>query len=736
MVMFETNSNLMKNLFSLLLISFIIACNNEPKENQEEKKNEQKTISLLPYPDVKKDTITDVYFGKEIADPYRWLENDTSSETEAWVKAQNEVTFNYLSQIPYRDELKDRLTELWNYEKVGTPFKKGEYYFMYKNDGIQNQSVLYYKKGLDNEWEELIDPNQLSEEGTTSINGLGFSKEATYMAYGVSHAGSDWVEIKVMELASKKILPDLIKWVKFSGISWEGDGFYYSAYEAPKEGSDYSGKNEFHTVYYHHLGDDQSEDRLVYEDQKHPQRNAGASVTEDEKYLIISTSESTNGNGLIIQPLLDKNAKRITLVNNFETDNRVIDHLGNGQFLIETNFEAPNNKIVIADLNNPKQEEWVDLIPEKEYVLRGINLAGDKIIASYMKNVKSKLEVYNFDGNYLHDIELPGIGIASFNGKKEENIAFYSFSSYTYPTTIFKYDIAKNKSEVYFEPETEFNGSDYITEQLFFKSKDGTEVPLFITHKKNIKLDGSNPTFLYGYGGFNISITPRFSAVNTVFLEQGGIYAVVNLRGGSEFGEEWHKAGWRMNKQNVFDDFIAGAEFLIEKNYTSSNKLAIHGRSNGGLLAGAVMTQRPNLMKVSLPGVGVLDMLRYHKFTIGWAWAGEYGDSEQSKESFENLYSYSPLHNIEEGTSYPATMVTTADHDDRVVPAHSFKFISALQDKHQGENPVLIRVDVDAGHGAGKPTEKVIEEWSDVWSFVLWNLEAEVNFKNDSSKSK
>ena len=451
-------------------------------------------------------------------------------------------------------------------------------------------------------------------------------------------------------------------------------------------------------------------------------------LKSNEKYLIVSTSESTNGNGLKIKNL-ETDGELITIVNDFDNDHSVIDHLGDGKFLVETNFEAPNGRLCIMDIKNPSKSNWETLIPEKEYVLRGAELAGGKLFASYMKDVKSKLEVYDLDGNYQYDIDLAGIGMASFSGDKEENKAFYSFTSYTQPTSIYSYDIENNESSLYFKPTTDFKSEDYITKQVFYSSKDGTKIPMFITHKKGIKMDGSNPTFLYGYGGFNISITPSYSARNAVFFEQGGIYAVANLRGGSEYGEEWHKAGWRFNKQNVFDDFIAAAEFLIDSSYTSSEKLAIHGRSNGGLLAGAVMTQRPDLMAVSLPGVGVLDMLRYHKFTIGWAWAGEYGDSEQSKESFENLYAYSPLHNIEEGVEYPATMVTTADHDDRVVPAHSFKFISALQDKHKGENPVLIRIDVDAGHGAGKPTSKTIEEWADIWSFVLWNVDAEVKMK-------
>ena len=714
----------------------LLACG-EKKTSEKDtnlEKNQRKEITVKAYPEVRKDSVVDDYFGTLIADPYRWLENDTSEETAAWVKAQNEVTFDYLTQIPFREDLEKRLTELWNYEKVSAPFKKGDHYFMYKNDGIQNQSVLYIQKGLDGEQEVLLDPNSLSAEGTTSLNGMGFSKNNRYMAYGISKAGSDWVEIQVMDLETKTLLEDKVNWVKFSGISWYKNGFYYSSYDPPVEGSDYSGKNEFHKVYYHELGTKQYEDVLVYEDKEHPQRNAGSGVTDDEAYLVVTTSESTNGNSLMVKDLKNGGAF-VTLVDNFDTDNYILDHLGNGQFLVNTNYKAPNNRICLVDINKPEQENWVDYIPEKEYVLTGVTLAGNKMIANYMKNVQSKLEVYDSAANYLYDIALPGIGIAGISGDKDENTAFYSFTSYTTPTEIYKYNFDENKAELFFQPKTAFNGSEYVTEQVFYPSKDGTKIPMFITYKKGTQLDGNNPTFLYGYGGFNISITPRFSAINTVFLEQGGVYAVANLRGGSEFGEDWHTAGWRLDKQNVFDDFIAAAEYLIENKYTSSEKLAVHGRSNGGLLAGAVMTQRPDLMKVSIPGVGVLDMLRYHKFTIGWAWAGEYGRSDTDEENFKNLLSYSPLHNVKEGVEYPATMVVTGDHDDRVVPAHSMKFISELQAKHQGANPVLVRVDVNAGHGAGKPTEKVIEEWADVWSFVLWNTNATVNF-NDGAKDE
>lgn len=717
----------MRRIYLIALLAGVTACSTTDNSEKEEKVK-RKEIVVDTYPDVKKDQIVDDYFGVEVSDPYRWLENDTSQETAHWVKEQNLVTFNYLAQIPYRDQIKDRLTTLFSYERQSIPFKRGDNYFFYKNNGTQNQSVLYFQKDLDAEPIELLDPNNLSESGTTAINGMGFSEDGRYMAYGISHAGSDWVEINVLDLETQEPLNDVIKNVKFSPISWQNDGFYYSAYELPTTGSDYSGKNEFHTVYYHKLGTPQAEDQLIYRDEDNPLRNARATVTKDRKFLSISTSSSTNGNGLYLKDL-ESDGELIASVEHFENDNHVLKHLGGGKLLLLTNYKAPNKRICILDVQQPQQKNWEEFIPEKEYTLTAASITSDKIFLNYMKDVQSKIEVYNMEGEYLYDLELPGIGMASFSGNEDSDTAFYSFTSYTTPTSTYLYNIKENTSELYFEPKTDFNSEEYVTEQVFYKSKDGTKVPLFITHKKGIKKDGSNPTMLYGYGGFNISVTPSFSSTIAVFLEQGGIYAVANLRGGSEYGEDWHTAGWRLNKQNVFDDFIAAAEYLKDKKYTSTEKLAIHGRSNGGLLAAAVMVQRPDLMKVVLPGVGVLDMLRYHKFTIGWAWAGEYGDSEESQESFENLYAYSPLHNIKEDVEYPATLVTTADHDDRVVPAHSFKFISELQAKQAGEEPVLIRVDVNAGHGAGKPISKSIEEWADIWSFVLWNTHAETNFK-------
>ncbi|MBR9833343.1 S9 family peptidase [bacterium] len=703
----------MKKLIIASSILSLFAC------GEGEKKEELNTsITLKPYPEVRKDSISDDYFGTIVNDPYRWLEDDRSEETANWVKAQNEVTFDYLSQIPYRDQLKNRLTELWNYEKVSTPFNKGKYYFYYKNDGIQNQSVLYYREGLEGEEKVLLNPNEWSEDGTAAMNGLSFSKDAEYMAFGVSKAGSDWIEIQVMNMDKMEMTADTVKWVKFSGISWYKDGFYYSSYDAPKEGSEFSNKNEFHKVYYHKLGTPQSTDQLIFEDKVNPERNFYAGVNEAQTLLIISGSESTSGNTLMVKEL-DKNEGFITLVDDFENEQNVVGY-ENGEVLLFTNVNAPNNKLVKVDLKNPSKENWVDVLPEKTDYLNSVTIANNQLVASYMKDVVTALEIYEKDGTFSHAIELPGLGSAGFSGDKDTSLAFYSFSSYTKPGTIFKYDMKTKKSSIWYEAKTAFDGDKYVTNQVFYESKDGTKIPMFITHKKGLKMDGQNPTFLYAYGGFNISIKPYFDVKTTVFLEQGGIYAVANLRGGSEYGEDWHKAGMKEKKQNVFDDFIAAAEYLKKFKYTSTEKLAIHGRSNGGLLIGAVMTQRPDLAQVALPGVGVLDMLRYHQFTIGWAWAGEYGDSE-TKESFENLYRYSPLHNVKKGTDYPATMVTTADHDDRVVPAHSFKFISELQAKGSDKNPLLIRVDVNAGHGAGKPTSKTIEEWADIWSFVLWN---------------
>lgn len=698
--------------FSSILITATIvlnACKTEP---------EQKQISIN-YPKTKKVDQVDDYFGTPIEDPYRWLEDDNSAETAEWVKQQNEITFNYLSNIPFREKIKERLTELWNFPKYSTPFKKGNYYFMYKNDGVQNQSILYIFNNLNDEPKVLIDPNKFSIDGTSALSNFDVSKDGKYAAFSISKAGSDWKEYYVMELPSGKILSDTLKWIKFSSAAWLGNGFFYTRYDEPSIENAFSGKNEFAKVYYHQVGTPQSEDFLVYGDDKNPLNSFYSGTTEDESYVYMSESVSTSGNALYIKKSNDKNF--IKIADGFEYDYDVIDN-NNDTLLILTNDNAPKGRLIAVDTKNPQRKNWKDIIPHKEDVLESVSICNNLLVAKYLKDVHSRLEVYDLNGNFKHEIKLPGVGIVGgFSAKRKEPIAFFSFSTFTAPTSIYKYDIEKNEVSLYKKPEIKFNSDDYETKQIFYTSKDGTKVPMFITHKKGIKQDGNNPTLLYGYGGFNISVTPAFSVSHAVFMEQGGIYAVANIRGGGEYGKEWHKAGTQLQKQNVFDDFITAAEYLINEKYTSSEKLAIEGRSNGGLLVGAVMTQRPDLFKVALPGVGVLDMLRYHKFTIGYAWASDYGTSDEEVH-FNNLIKYSPLHNLKEGVNYPATLITTGDHDDRVVPAHSFKFAATLQEKHKGDNPVLIRIDVNAGHGTGKPTSKQIEESADVLSFMLYNL--------------
>lgn len=693
------------------------------------KSNEVKKITMLPYPETKKVDTTDNYFGTSISDPYRWLENDTTAETAAWVESQNKVTQNYLSQIPYREQIKNSLTEIWNYEKISAPYRKGEYYYYSKNDGLQNQAVIYYKKGLEGEEKVFLDPNKLSEDGTISLGGLYFSNDYKYAAYSISRSGSDWNEIYVIDIEKGALTTDVIKWVKFSGAAWRGNGFYYSRYDEPKGVSELSNQNQYQKIYYHTLGNDQSKDQLIFEDKKHPLRYFGADVSEDEKYLYIYASEGTSGSEILIQNLSDKNSKIELLLPGFDYNYSIIDNIGDNVLVLMDNG-ASNYKVVSIDPKNKKQENWKTIIAEQKELLEGVKLVGNKIYASYLKDASSKVVEYNLEGKMQGNIELPGIGTVSFApASKKDDFVFYSFSNFTTPGTIYKLDINSGKSSLYTKPNFKINTDNFETKQVWFNSKDGSKIPMFIVHKKGIKLDGTNPTMLYGYGGFNISLTPAFSVSNMYFMEQGGIYAQVTLRGGGEYGEEWHKAGMLEKKQNVFDDFIGAAEYLIKEKYTSSSKLAISGRSNGGLLVGACMTQRPDLFKVALPGVGVLDMLRYHKFTIGWGWAVEYGSSDK-KEQFDYLIKYSPLHNIKDSVSYPATLITTADHDDRVVPAHSFKFAATLQEKHQGENPVLIRIDAKAGHGAGKPTSKIIEEAADIWSFVFWNLGCDIPASN------
>lgn len=698
----------MKELIALLIVSVMIfmqSC--------------QQPVSVK-YPEIKKQDVTDDYHGTQISDPYRWLEDDKSDETAAWVEAQNKVTFGYLNQIPFREEIKNRLAEIWDYPKFSVTFKKGSRYFYFKNEGMQNQSVLYVQEDLEAEARLLLDPNLLSEDGTVSLSNYDVSKDGKYLAYGISRGGSDWNEIYIMEIESGEKLSDHLMWIKFSGISWQGDGFYYSRYDEPT-GSELSEKNEFHKVYYHKIGTSQSEDLLVFENKDFPLRNYYADVTEDERFLIVYESESTSGNSMYIKDLSQANATFKAVVDGFDHDFSVVDD-HNGKLLVYTNFNAPKYQLIEIDPANLASSNWKTLLPEQEEVLGGVSLVGGKIIAQYMKDAYSQAFIYELSGEKIGDLRLPGIGtMAGFNGQKDDNIAFYGFTSFTYPTTIYKYDIGKNESSVYRAPEIDFDASAYETKQVFYQSADGTEIPMFIVHKRGLRMDGSNPTLLYGYGGFNASLTPGFSPTRLILLEQGGVFAMPNIRGGGEYGKEWHEAGTKEKKQNVFDDFIAAAEYLIENNYTSSEYLAIQGGSNGGLLVGAVMTQRPDLIKVALPAVGVLDMLRYHLFTIGWAWASDYGKSDVAEE-FNYLIKYSPLHNMKFGTCYPATLVTTADHDDRVVPAHSFKFISALQENQGCSNPVLIRIETKAGHGAGKPTSKIIDEYADIYSFIFYNM--------------
>ena len=667
---------------------------------------------------------TDNYFGTKIDDPYRWLENDTAKNTEAWVQEQNVVTQSYLEKIPFRNKIKDRLTELWNYPKYSAPQKEGKYFIFGKNDGLQNQSVLYIKKGLEGITEVLLDPNKLSTDGTVALQATSMSKNQKYFGYATSASGSDWQEIQVMDVATKKLLVDKLEYVKFSGISWLGDeGFYYSAYSKPEnESTKFSVKTEYQKVFFHKLGTPQKDDQLIYEDKDHALRFVSAGLTEDERFLILYIGEGTDGSEIKIKDLTDKTATSFTtIVPGFKTNANVVTNVGD-KILLVTNNEAPNNKVVLMDPKNPAPENWVTIIAEKKEPLTDMGTGGGKLFASYLKDASTEIQQYAMDGKMEHSIKLPAVGTASgFGSKADEDFFFYTFTSFTYPATSFRYDIKTGTSTLYQKSEVKFNPEDFVTKQVFYTSKDGTKVPMFIVHKKGIVLNGENPTCLYAYGGFNINLTPGFALTNLPFLENGGIYCVANLRGGAEYGEDWHRGGMLSKKQNVFDDFIAAAEYLIKEKYTNPKKLAIRGGSNGGLLVGACMAQRPELFAVALPQVGVLDMLRYHKFTVGWGWVVEYGSSDK-EEDFNYLIKYSPLHNLKPGTCYPATLITTADHDDRVVPAHSFKFAATLQKAQGCDNPTLIRIESKAGHGAGKPTAKVIEEAADIWSFVFYNM--------------
>ena len=703
----------MKNklLIPILFASAIfVSCKEEVKQRNIE----------VNYPETIKKAVIDTIFDTKVVDNYRWLEDDRSKETEAWVKAENAITFNYLSKIPYREQLKSRLTALWNYEKVGTPFKEGDYVYFYKNNGLQNQYVVYRKK--DDKEEVFLDPNTFSEDATTSLGSLSFSKDGKTVAYSISEGGSDWRKIIIMDTDSKIIKEDTIVDVKFSGISWyKNEGFYYSSYDKPK-GSELSAKTDQHKLYYHKLGTSQKNDVVIFgEKASEKHRYVSGYLTEDHTYLIISASTSTSGNKLFIKDLSVKNSELITVIDNFDSDTSVIENNQSKLYLV-TNLNAANKKVVTVDAKNPTQEHWKDFIPETENVLNLTSGAG-YFFAEYMVDAVSKVIQYDFDGNLIREIKLPGVGSAGgFSGKKEAAELYFSFTNYNTPNSSYKFNPKEGTYTSYWKPSIDFNADHYESHQVFYTSKDGTKVPMIITHKKGLELNGKNPTILYGYGGFNISLTPSFSIANAVWMEQGGIYAVPNLRGGGEYGKKWHDAGTQLKKQNVFDDFIAAAEYLIAEKYTSSEYLAIRGGSNGGLLVGATMTQRPELMKVALPAVGVLDMLRYHTFTAGAGWAYDYGTAEQSKEMFNYLKGYSPVHNVKEGTSYPATLVTTGDHDDRVVPAHSFKFAAELQEKQAGESPVLIRIETNAGHGAGTPVTKTIEQYADIFGFTLFNM--------------
>jgi prolyl oligopeptidase len=674
----------------------------------------------LNYPPAKKVDQADDYHGTRVADPYRWLENPDAPDTRAWIEAQNKLTFGYLAEIPAREQIKERLTKLWNYEKYGVPFKEGGRYFYYKNDGLQNQAVLYTLKSLDGQPQVLLDPNALSKDGTVAVSGVAVSRDGKLMAYGLSASGSDWQEWRVRDVETGRDTADLVKFVKFSGASWaaDGKGFFYSRYDEPNEKTKLEDVNYYQKLYYHRLGTPQSEDVLVYERRDHKEWGFGGGVTDDGRYLIVNVWQGTDPkNRLFYKDLQAKDAKVVELIADADAAYNFIDNDG-PVFWIQTDLNAPRGRVIAIDTEKPARANWKEVIPQADETLGGVSIVGNQFFASYLKDARTQIKLFKTTGEFVRELELPGIGTASgFGGKRGDKETFYSFTGFTSPTTIYRYDVASGKSAVYRQPKVDFNPADYETKQVFYTSKDGTRVPMFITHKKGLKLDGSNPTYLYAYGGFNVSLTPAFSVSNLVWMEMGGVFAQPNLRGGGEYGEEWHQAGTKLKKQNVFDDFIAAAEWLIANKYTSPAKLAIGGGSNGGLLVGAVMTQRPELFGATLPAVGVMDMLRFHKFTIGWAWTSDYG-SPDNPEEFRALYAYSPLHNIKPGTAYPPTMVTTADHDDRVVPAHSFKFAAAMQAAQSGPAPILIRIETKAGHGAGKPTAKVIEEVADKWAFL------------------
>ena len=710
----------MKHLLFFVTLGLVaLSCN----------KTDKKPLPLMKvnYPETKTIDHTDNYFDSIVPDPYRWLEDDRSTETGEWVKSQNEVSFDYLNKIPFRGAIRERLAKLWDYEKYSAPFKEGDYTYFYKNDGLQNQYVLYRQKG-ENTPEVFLNPNDFSTDGTTSLAGIDFSLDGTRAAYQISEGGSDWRKVIVLDAMSKNMLEDTLLDVKFSGLAWKGsEGFYYSSYDKPKEGSALSGKTQYHKLFYHKLGTPQSADVLVFGGEKAPRRYIGAFVTEDQQYLVITAAVSTSGNELYIKSLKDKNSPIVQVVDNFEKEHQVV-HSDGDWIFIYTTLNAPNGRLVKVKASNPAPENWTDVISERMEPL-SISTGGGYFFASYLKDALSLVEQVDLNGKVVRTISLPGKGTASgFSGKWKDPVLYFTFTSYTQPATIYSLDVKTGKSSIYKESKVDFNPADFESKQVFYQSKDGTKVPLIITYKKGLVLNGKNPTLLYGYGGFNISLTPGFSTSNIVWMENGGVYAVANLRGGGEYGEDWHVQGTKLKKQNVFDDFIAAAEYLIKEKYTAKEYLAISGGSNGGLLVGAAMTQRPELFKVALPAVGVLDMLRYHQFTAGAGWAFDYGTAQDSPEMFNYLKGYSPYHNLREGVTYPATLVTTADHDDRVVPAHSFKFAARLQKAHKGDSPVLIRIETNAGHGAGKPTAKIIDEQADKWAFTFYNMNVPVKY--------
>jgi prolyl oligopeptidase len=680
----------------------------------------------LTYPQTKKVEQVDTFFGVKVEDPYRWLEEETSPETAQWVEAENKVTFAYLDRIPYRDALKARLSKLQNYARFTAPSRKGVNYVFTKNDGLQNQSVIYIQKGLDGAPEVLLDPNKFSADGTTRLAGFALSKDGKYAAYGISSGGSDWTEYHLMEVAPRKQLPDVIKWAKVTGTAWQGDGFYYSRYDAPDSTKALTSKNEGHKVYYHKIGTPQEQDALVFEDKANPQRFHIVSTTEDERFAVMSVSDrgkGRKGNALFVRDRdATTDAWKPLIAEVGDDDYNLVDNIG-GKFLIETNHGAPNGRVVLIDPAKPDEKHWKTILAERSEPLQGASTAGGKLFATYMKDVTTRAYVYDLNGKLQNEIVLPGLGSAGgFGGNTDDKAIFYTFSSFNFPPSIYKYDIATRKSSLFRAPEIPgFRPADYVTKQVFYPSKDGTRVPMFLTYKKGLKLDGTNPSLLYAYGGFNISTTPSFNAMRLALLEQGVVYASANLRGGGEYGEKWHEGGMKLKKQNVFDDFIAAGEYLVANRYTSPGKLAIHGVSNGGLLVGAVANQRPDLFKVVIQQAGVMDMLRFQKFTIGWNWIADYGSAEANEAEFKALRAYSPVHNIKPGTAYPATLITTADHDDRVVPAHSFKYAAALQAAQAGDNPILIRIDTKSGHGASSTT-KAIEQTADLYAFVFQNL--------------